>query len=151
MSSTVPLPHHSNSTSNDGAFRRENRELQQKTAKDRRETIRDQLIQMDERLQQLEKFFADSKLGGERNSLFTPDNVQKMSDWVRQTDPHDWALIKALGQLKSLARLPFKTLKSESLSTSTLERPGGISRTPSADDRCRLHQLANRIPLQRTI
>jgi hypothetical protein len=151
MPSTVPLPHHTNSTSNAEAFHRENRELQQKTAKDRRETIRDQLIQMDERLQQLEKFFADSKQGGEGNSLFTPDNIQKMLDWVRQTEPHDGALIKALGQLKSLAHLPFKTLKSEPGFIPAMERAGGLSRTPSGHDSHRIHRLANRIPLQRTI
>jgi hypothetical protein len=107
---------------------------------------------MDERLQRWGKFLADSKWGGEGNSLFTPDNIQKMLDWVRQTDPHDEALIKALEQLKSLARLPFKTFKEdESRLAPTTERAAGFLRTPSADDRRRLHRLANRIPLQRTI
>lgn len=105
----------------------------------------DQLEVLDERLQKLENFFAESKHQSEDNSLFTEENIRKVLDLTRQLEPNDIYFIHALKQFIPLARMPLGSFKNSQPSTQVM---AGSSAAP---DSRRLQRLTNKIPQNRII
>lgn len=107
--------------------------------------VLDELRNLDQRLERLQKRFTASRWANEAESIFTQGNIEQAIELIKKIDPTDTALIEGLKSLLPFARISFQKMQKKEFSGTE------AADFAMANKSQRISQLKTKIPQNKII